>query len=100
MGQCSGMFPEQRPVAAGTLRGDERVRRINLRWGLYPYLLQDRTELVSELACGILRVPHIDNPEAALSLSGDVTQKSFDGQDRGVVGAVAIHARQSGLQWT
>ena len=46
------MFPEQRRVAVGTLRGDERVRRIDLRWGLYAYLLQDRTELVPELTCG------------------------------------------------
>jgi hypothetical protein len=53
------------------------VRRVDLRWGLYAYLLQDRTELVPELACGILRVPHIDNTEAALSLSGDVSHKSF-----------------------
>ena len=55
------------------------MRRVDLRCGLYAYLLQDRTELVPELACGILRVPHIDNTEAALSLSGDVSQKSFDG---------------------
>jgi hypothetical protein len=60
-GNRSGMFPEQRPVAVGTSRGDERVRRIDPRWGLYAYLLQDRTELVPEPACGILRLPHIDN---------------------------------------
>ena len=90
MGQCSGMFPEQRPVAAGTLRGDERVRRIDLRWGLYAYLLQDRTELVPEPACGILRLPHIDNAEAALSLSGDVNQKSFDGPVRRGVDALTV----------
>src|SRR6266496_4201866 len=90
LGQCSGMFPEQRPVAVGTLRGDERVRRIDLRWGLYAYLLQDRTELVPELACGILRLPHIDNAEAALSLSGDVNQKSFDGPVRRGVDALAV----------
>jgi hypothetical protein len=59
------------------------VRRIDLWWGLYAYLLQDRTELVPELACGILRIPHIDNAEAALSLSGNVHQKSFDGPVRG-----------------
>src|SRR5437763_7393758 len=84
------MFPEQRPVAAGTLRGDERVRRIDLRWGLYAYLLQDRTELVPEPACDILRLPHIDNAEAALSLSGDVNQKSFDGPVRRGVDALAV----------
>src|SRR5436309_15595136 len=84
------MFPEQRPVAAGTLRGDERVRRIDLRWGLYAYLLQDRTELFPVPACGVLRLPHIDNAEAALSLSGDVNQKSFDGPVRGGVHPLAI----------
>src|SRR5204863_10074550 len=78
------------PPAAGTLRGDERMRRIGLRWGLYAYLLQDRTELVTEPACGILRLPHLDNAEAALSLSGDVNQKSFDGPVRRGVDALAV----------
>lgn len=76
--------------AFGTLCGDERVRRIDLRWGLYAYLLQDGTELVPELACGILRLPHVDNAEAALSLSGDVSQKSSDGPVRRGVDALAI----------
>src|SRR5436309_668600 len=84
------MFPEQRPVAAGTLRGDERVRRIDLRWGLYAYLLQDRTELFPVPACGVLRLPHIDNAKAALCLSGDVNQKSFDGPVRRGVHPLAI----------
>ena len=66
------------------------MRRIDLRWGLYAYLLQDRTELVPELACGILRLPHIDNAEAALSVSGDVNQKSIDGPVRRGVDALTI----------
>jgi len=41
--------------------------------------MQDRNELVPELACGILRLPHIDNTEAAVSLSRGVTQESFNG---------------------
>ena len=90
MGQCSEVFPEQRRVAVGTLRGDERVRRIDLRWGLYAYLLQDRTELVPELACGILRLPHVDNAEAAVSLSSGVSQESFNGPVRRGVDALAI----------
>src|SRR2546430_7299924 len=84
------MSPEQRRVTVGTLRGDERVRRIDLRWGLYAYLLQDRTELVPELACRILRLQHIDNAEAAVSLSGDVSQESFNGPVRRGVDALAI----------
>src|SRR5437588_6851375 len=78
------------PRGRGTLSRDERVRRIDLRWGVYAYLLKDRTELVAELARGILRLPHIDNAKAALSLSGDVNQKSFDGPVRGGVHPLAI----------
>src|SRR5438270_12733022 len=32
------------PRGRGTLSRDERVRRIDLRWGVYAYLLKDRTE--------------------------------------------------------
>jgi hypothetical protein len=57
---------------------NKRMDRVELRLILDTEFLKNRHQLLAKTAARVLRLPHINDPEAVRALPGDVGQQTLD----------------------